>query len=185
MNIEGAITNNSRLEVLSLDNRRSLLYQGLLMSATIILPVLSHHLKLPVVWILPMHWPVLMAALVYGWKGGALTGILSPVVSFILSGLPLPFILPAMTLELLTYGLLTGILKEKLRFNGWLSVGISLVLGRFVFIVVAVICRVPPAADLVRFVQISLIPGVLSALLQLIFLPLLARLWIKSEENRG
>jgi uncharacterized membrane protein len=170
--------------VLPLTGFKAYLFQILLMAATIVLPVASHLMGAPVRYFLPMHWPVILAALVFGWRGGALTGVMAPLVSFILSGLPLPMILPAMTLELLAYGLITGFLKEKLRLNGWLSAGIALVSGRIVFLVTAVIIKVPPAADVALFARNSLLPGIIAAVAQLVLLPLLAWLWVKNEKKK-
>ncbi len=59
-----------------------------LLASALVLPAIAHLLGAPVRWILPMHWPAVLAGLVYGWRGGLVVGALAPLVSFILSGTP-------------------------------------------------------------------------------------------------
>ncbi|RLB05283.1 MAG: hypothetical protein DRG50_07465, partial [Deltaproteobacteria bacterium] len=105
---------------------RAFLFQGLLVAAAMLLPVVAHLSGAPVRILLPMHWPVILAGLVYGWRGGALIGLVAPTVSFLFSGLPLPRILPAMTIELFTYGFFTGLFRERFRWNPCASVAVAL-----------------------------------------------------------
>ena len=102
--------------------------------AAVGLPALMHMTGAPVRWLLPMHWPVLLAGILYGWRGGLLIGALSPASNWLITGFPLPPVLPAMTLELATYGLVAGLLREKLNWNGFSATAGALVAGRLVFI---------------------------------------------------
>src|SRR5690349_24292031 len=77
----------------------------LLALAAVVLPATAHAIGLPVRSILPMHWPVLLAGLIFGWRAGLGIGVLAPLASFLVSGMPVPHILPSMTLELGAYGL--------------------------------------------------------------------------------
>jgi len=73
-----------------------------------LLPATVHTLGLSGAVLLPMHWTVLLAGLVFGPLGGLIAGLSSPLVSFALSGLPaLPMLFP-MTLETATYGMTAG-----------------------------------------------------------------------------
>lgn len=77
---------------------------------------------------LPMHIPVLLCGFVFGWQYGAICGFIVPLLSSVLTGMPPIFpIAPAMMLELCTYGALTGFLYQKLRFNVYGNVYISLI----------------------------------------------------------
>ena len=58
-----------------------------LAAAAIALPAACHLLNAPVRALLPMHWPVLLAGLVFGWRGGLAVGLLVPLSSFALSGM--------------------------------------------------------------------------------------------------
>jgi len=60
---------------------------------------------------LPMHIPVLLCGFICGWKYGLLVGVLSPILRSLLIGMPPMFpIAISMSLELGTFGFLTGLL---------------------------------------------------------------------------
>lgn len=159
---------------------RPLLFQAGLIALAVALPALSHRLGLPVLYLLPMHWPVLLAGLVYGWIGGALVGALAPTASFLISGMPGPAYLPAMTVELAVYGLVAGWLREKTRWNPWAALAVALLAGRLAYL--GVTLAVGKAITL-PFLQAALLPGVPAALVQLLVLPFVARGWVKAEQK--
>ncbi len=105
-----------------------------LVASAVLLPAAAHLMGAPVRWLLPMHWPVLLAGILYGWRGGLLVGALSPTSNWLITGFPLPLVLPAMTLELATYGLVAGLLRERLGWNGFSSTAGAVIAGRLVFI---------------------------------------------------
>ena len=161
---------------------RSLVFQLVLIGAAVALPVAAHLSGAPVRVLLPMHWPVLLAGLVYGWRGGALTGLLAPLVSYLISGMPYPAMLPAMTVELFAYGFIAGLLVEKFRFNSFLAVLVALVVGRFVF-ALTVLAGFGVSGNYLAYFQAALVPGLLAALGQIVVLPFVARWWVKKEQN--
>ena len=61
--------------------------------------------------LLPMHLPILLVGLLAGPAVGAVAGLLAPLISFGLSGMPLVSVLPFMCVELVAYGLCTGALR--------------------------------------------------------------------------
>ena len=61
--------------------------------------------------LLPMHLPVMLAGLLWGGQVGFACGLVSPVVSFALTGMPGVLMLPFMTVELAVYGLAAGWLR--------------------------------------------------------------------------
>ena len=65
---------------------------------------------------LPMHIPVFICGLFCGPIFGSMVGILTPLLSSFLTGMPVFFPTAiAMTLELATYGAVSGLLVKKLR----------------------------------------------------------------------
>ena len=162
---------------------KSLLMQGLLVIAAVGLPSIAHLVGAPVRLLLPMHWPILLAGLVFGWRGGLLVGLLAPICSFAISGYPLPDILPAMTIELGGYGILTGFLKEKIHLNNFASIAIGLLAGRLVFIaaIFAGFGGATPANS--HYFAAAMFPGLIAAVAQIITLPLLADWWIKTANK--
>ena len=167
---------------LTLSGVRAFLFQVSFIGAAVALPSLAHLTGAPVRYLLPMHWPVILAGLAYGWRGGALTGLLAPVTSYLLSGLPSPVILPSMTLELLIYGLVTGFLREQTRLSSFLSVTVALVAGRIVFVASLLLGNVV-TADHSAYFRAALLPGLVAALCQIAFLPLLGKWWVRQERG--
>lgn len=78
---------------------------------------------------LPMHIPVLIAGFLGGPVVGMTAGVLSPIVSFAISGMPTALLLPFMTIELAIYGLVSGLLS-KAKINSFLKLIITQVAGR-------------------------------------------------------
>ncbi len=159
-------------------NIRSVSVQAvLLVSAAFLLPAAVHATGLPVRLLLPMHWPVVLVGLCYGWRAGALVGLAAPGLSFLISGHPLPHILPAMTLEIGAYGLLAGLFREKLRLNGFLSAGLALLGGRLLFIAF-VFATVAVATPFAEYLWAAMLPGIPAAIAQTLLLPPLAKWWV-------
>lgn len=153
----------------------------LLAASAAVLPAVCHLAGLPVRWILPMHWAVLLAGLTYGWRAGALIGLLAPGVSFLLSGMPLPHILPAMTVELATYGFVAGYARQSLRQGGIASTALAVVAGRLLFVGVAVLTAAAKPT-LAAYAAAALMPGVVAALVQIAVLPVVAAWWVRREQ---
>ncbi|KAB8288739.1 hypothetical protein DSM100688_0741 [Bifidobacterium ramosum] len=61
--------------------------------------------------LLPMHLPVLLVGLLAGPFAGLATGALAPIVSFLLTGMPMAPMVPFMVIELASYGLFAGLLR--------------------------------------------------------------------------
>ena len=83
----------------------------------------------------PMHLPVLLCGLVCGWPYGLVCGLIGPVLSHLLSGMPPVTVLIGMVPELGVYGLVTGLGMKFIRtgktlLDLYLSLLPALVLGR-------------------------------------------------------
>lgn len=63
---------------------------------------------------LPMQLPVLFIGALMGPVAGLATGVLSPLVSHVLTGMPVSAMLPFLMIELGVYGLTAGWMKNKL-----------------------------------------------------------------------
>jgi hypothetical protein len=112
-----------------------LVLAGFLVGLGLLLPfVTAHAFGMPGTIFLPMHIPVLLIGLFCGPMYGAIGGILIPVLSSLLTGMP-PFfpMLPIMTGELFTYGLVSGLLFHKAKMPIFPALLISMVSGRLVY----------------------------------------------------
>lgn len=96
---------------------------------------------------LPMYLPILIGGCILGWKWGLAVGILSPVVSFLITsafGNPMPVAarLPFMMAELAVFAVVSGQFSKKIAKNAWVafpSVLLAAVCGRAFFMLLAVI----------------------------------------------
>ena len=59
---------------------------------------------------LPMYIPVIILGFYRGPVAGAVTGLLAPLVSFAITGMPTEALLPFITVELIATGLLAGVI---------------------------------------------------------------------------
>ena len=96
---------------------RFIVYTALLVALGILIPMVFHQFGIGGKVFLPMHFPVIIGGLLFGPWCGFLVGLLSPVLSFLLTGMPplAPPILLVMIPELITYGILSGWLRSKFR----------------------------------------------------------------------
>ncbi|HQQ89280.1 MAG TPA: ECF transporter S component [Oscillospiraceae bacterium] len=96
-------------------NTQKLTVAGMLMAAGLLLPfAFAHGLGVQGTVLLPMHIPVLLAGFLCGPLYGAFCGLLTPALNTLLTGMPAAFpMLPIMTAELTTYGLVSGLLFWK------------------------------------------------------------------------
>jgi hypothetical protein len=154
----------------------------LLIGAAWLLPSLVHRTGLPVRTLLPMHWPVVLAGLCYGWRSGAAIGAGAPLVSYLLSGMPPPVVLPAMTLELAAYGFLAGFVREVLHRGRFEATLASLLGGRVLFIGVMLASGViiGPLGDYLRNARL---PGLAAGATQAMLLPPVAGWWVRREHS--
>lgn len=113
-------------------NLKSLTLAAFFVALGLVLPTLFHTIGAGTVF-LPMHIPVLLCGFVCGWQYGALCGLVTPLLSSLLTGMPPIWpTAPAMMLELCAYGLLTGLLYRALRQNVYLALLGAMIGGRMV-----------------------------------------------------
>jgi uncharacterized membrane protein len=167
---------------LELKGIKSYSFQILLVGLAVVLPYIAHFTSAPVRYLLPMHWAVILAGLVYGWRSGAITGLLAPVVSFMISGMPAPHILAPMTIELFTYGIITGLLRENLKMNSFASVAIALAAGRILFLI-AVLMLGSVSGSFLIYTKSAMLPGIAAVIAQIALLPFAAKWWVNRESK--
>jgi hypothetical protein len=167
---------------LELKGIKSYSFQILLVGLAVVLPYIAHTAGAPVRYLLPMHWVVILAGLVYGWRSGAITGLLAPIVSFLVSGMPLPHIIAPMTIELFIYGFTAGLLRETFKLNAFASAAIALVSGRILFVIAVLLLGSVPGT-ITAYIQAAMLPGLAAGLAQIIILPFIAKWWIEKERK--
>jgi len=101
--------------VLKYTNIRSYVFTFVFVLLSVLVPWAFHQFHLAGPTFLPMHIFVLVAGLLFGWRAGLIVGLLTPLASNVISGMPVLRILPQIVVELSAYGLVAGILREKLN----------------------------------------------------------------------
>jgi len=111
---------------------KNLVGTGLCMALGLLLPQLFHAVGAGPVF-LPMHIPVLLCGLCFGWQYGLVCGVITPLMSSVLTGMPPIFPVGlSMMLELGAYGAFAGLFYRKLNLNIYVSLIISMLVGRVV-----------------------------------------------------
>ncbi|MEG3041536.1 MAG: ECF transporter S component, partial [Clostridium sp.] len=92
----------------------NMVISALFIAIGILLPQMFHSLGMSGTIFLPMHIPVLLCGLICGWRYGALVGIIIPLFSSVLTGMPPIYpVGVSMAFELAAYGAASGILSKK------------------------------------------------------------------------
>lgn len=138
----------------------------------IVLPMAFHSIpSAGSVW-LPMHIPVMICGLVAGPVAGAATGLLAPVLSSLFTGMPAAAILPSMACELVTYGLVSGALSERVRTGAlgrdlYVSLVGAMLAGRVVRGVLDALIFSAGSYSLEAWLTASFVTGITGIVLQL------------------
>jgi uncharacterized membrane protein len=151
------------------------------------LPLAFHALGLGAAFS-PIHLPVLLCGLVCGWQYGAFCGIVGPVISSLLSGMPGTAQLIYMVPELCAYGLSVGLLyrfvhTRRAAADVYLSLIPAMLLGRVVGGCARALFFAASAQQysLALWVSAYFVQSIPAIVLQLVALPTLVLLLQKSR----
>lgn len=109
---------------------RQITLAGFFIAIGLILPM-AFHVFGPGTTFLPMHIPVLIAGFSLSLPMAILVGILTPILSSLLTGMPLIFpVLPFMIFELGAYAAGTSYLYRTLKWNVYISLIVTMIIGR-------------------------------------------------------
>ncbi|GAB4363401.1 MAG: ECF transporter S component [Calditrichia bacterium] len=142
----------------------------------VIFPVFFHLLGLGSIF-LPMFLPITMGAFLLPWKLAASIAVVTPMISFAISGMPplFPPILPLMMVELLLISIIASILFFHKKNSLWLSLVAAILVDRIVlFIFVywfAPLLGFPPRV----FSIATVVHGIPGIVLMLVVIPLTMR----------
>lgn len=153
-----------------------------LIALAVILPQIIHATlgaKGGVQW-LPMYLPVLIGGCLLGYKWGLCVGILSPIVSFLITfafgnAMPAAIRLPYMVAELAVFAAVTGAFSKKIADNVWIAfpaVLLAEIAGRSVFLLLTAIFQSVSSLS-VSVVWTQIQTGFAGVLLQAVVAPLI------------
>jgi thiamine transporter ThiT len=142
----------------------------------LVLPMAFHSIPNAGSVMLPMHIPVLLCGLVCGWPYGGICGLVGPLLSGLLTGMPPMAMLPSMMVECAVYGFTTGLLMKHVRTGKTVTdLYISLVSAMIAGRIVAGFAKAwifTPGISPFAWVTTSLITGIPGIVTQLVLMPL-------------
>lgn len=124
----------------------------------------------------PMHLPIFVCAMLCGPVYGIICGLLGPLFSSLFTGMPPSFILPSMLVELVAYGLFSGLFMKVLKnkkfvISLYIVLILSMLIGRIIasFVQIFVLAKGAASAQAVFTAHfITCLPGII---LQIIIIP--------------
>lgn len=155
---------------------RFITHSSLYLALAILLPIGFHAFGLGGRLFLPMHFPVLLAGFLVGPASGVVVGVLAPMLSHLLTGMPPGYSVPLMSLELPMYGLVAGVAYRKLHLNVFIALVLAMLVGRIIFglglFVLGLFMNLPYSAAAFFASGGALWAGLPGIIVQLILIPL-------------
>ena len=141
----------------------------------VVLPIAFHMIPNAGSILLPMHIPVLLCGLVCGWQYGLVCGVLGPLLSSVLTGMPPAAVLPSMMVELGFYGCVSGLMMARVHTgilygDLYISLPVAMVVGR-VASGAAKALIFSPGTSLAVWATASFVTALPGILIQLTLLP--------------
>ncbi|MDD3693281.1 MAG: ECF transporter S component [Oscillospiraceae bacterium] len=163
-------------------NIRKITVGGLLIALSVLLPQAFHLIGSTQAgkMFLPMHIPVLLGGMILGPMFGMLIGTTAPLISALLTGMPLMVRLPFMIIELAGYGFASGSIYKTIgfcnrKYGTVMSLVIAMLFGRILYALTLFV-----AADILDITALgafeavkATIAGVYGIILQLLIIPAL------------
>ena len=125
-------------------NVKTLVLSALFLALALVLPFLTGQIPEIGSMLCPMHIPVLLCGFFCGWPWGLAVGLIAPVLRSVMFGMPPMFPTAlCMSFELATYGVISGLLYQRLPRKKWsvyAALLCAMVAGRLVWGVARFLC---------------------------------------------
>ena len=154
-----------------------LVFAALCVSMGLVLPSFFHLIGGAGPAFLPMHIPALLCGFVCSWRYGLLCGMVTPILSSVITGMPVLFPTAiAMSFELAAYGMIASLTYRRLGIYSALI--IAMVSGRCVAGVANFFLLGLKGASygLEAFISASFVVAVPGIILQLLLIPILVKI---------
>ena len=161
---------------MKLSYAKKIVFTAVCAALCVVLPMAFHAIQNAGTIFLPMHIPVLLCGLMCGWPFGCICGILGPVLSSLLTGMPPAAMLPSMIIECAAYGCVTGLMMKYVHTKNpvadlYVSMITAMVLGRVLAGLAKSLILSPGTAPF-AWVTTTLVAGIPGIVIQLILIPL-------------
>ena len=166
-------------------NTKKITYGAMFITIAILLPQCFHLIGFYSAGqiLLPMHIPVLLGGMILGPLYGFIIGVISPIISSLLTGMPDSSRVLFMVGELAGYGLTAGLMYQSLkmnnrRFGSIISLIVSLVVGRLGYLAMACFGTYILGIEMGGYLAVfhALVLGMPGIVVQLLFVPMLVHL---------
>ncbi|MBN2851492.1 MAG: ECF transporter S component [Clostridia bacterium] len=172
-----------------MNKTKKLTYSGIFIALGVVIPYIFHILGGPALGsvLLPMHIPVLLCGFICGKKHGFIVGLITPVLSYLVTGFtmpPMPIVI-YMIFELSAYGFFAGLIYEKTGKKVLLALLGSMVIGRIVKGAVTFLMTVPFGNAFIfkGFMTSTFVVGIWGILIQLLLIPVVIKMYEKLTLN--
>ena len=153
---------------------KKLVLTALFIAFGLVLPMAFHSFGMGGPIFLPMHLPVLLGGMLLGQRSGFFIGLLTPLISSLLTGMPAPLpTMPLMMGELAVYGGIAGYCYRKQGLGLYPSLIIAMIAGRFMTMLMLILLGSTLQVKLApwTYVAATCMRGALGILIQLILIP--------------
>lgn len=163
---------------------KKMTYSALFLAFGLVLPQIFHLFGGTGPVFLPMHVPVLLGGFFLGGPSGALIGLITPVLSSLITGMPQLPILYFMMAELSAYGFLAGYLNNNRKLNIYVALIGAMVGGRMALALTVTLLqsflglKVSPAV----YLSAAVLNGIPGIALQILFIPILVKLLNRANQ---
>ena len=162
---------------MNLSSIKRLTLTALCIALCVVVPMAFHVIPNAGAVMLPMHIPVLLCGLVCGWQYGLICGVLGPLVSSVMTGMPSAAMLPGMMVECGMYGCVGGLLMERIRTGSlyadlYICLPAAMLAGRVISGVVKALI-LTPGLSFTAWATASFVTALPGISIQLILLPTL------------
>lgn len=151
----------------------------------VVLPVAFHAIPDGGSIFLPMHIPVLICGMLCDWPYGLACGLMGPLLSSLITGMPPAPVLPAMMVECGTYGAVSGLMLKVVRSGKtyvdlYAALVVAMIAGRVVSGIAKALIFSPGMA-VSAWVTASFVTALPGILVQLVFLPSVVAILMKAK----
>ena len=141
----------------------------------VVLPIAFHSIPNTGSVFLPMHIPVLICGMICGWPYRFICGLMGPLLSSALTGMPPIAMLPAMMVECGMYGLVSGLMLKFVHTKStygdlYIALVVAMLAGRVVSGIAKALIFTPGLA-MSAWITASFVTALPGILIQLVFLP--------------
>ncbi len=157
---------------------RRLVLTALFIAIGVVLPQAFHAIPNAGSIFLPMHIPVLIAGFAVGPLFGAICGILTPILSHLIFGMPPAMMLAQMICELAVYGFMTGLLNSLIKIKNpvvknYAVLILSMLSGRLAYGILNALIFKAGSYSLQAWLSAAFITALPGIAIQLILIPIL------------